>query len=172
MNETVDLGCGPKKTEGALGVDAYPYPGVDVVADLNTTPWPLEDNRFDKINAFHIIEHVENVVSFLSEIHRIAKPGAQVKIITPHFSSLNSWGDPTHIRHLATTWQEPFMPGGYLMERTGKFALEYSKVKFGKSMRSWFPRIMIGLFGQASWEKHYAFIFPAVDMETVLKAVK
>lgn len=98
MSETVELGCGPKKPEGALGVDAYPYPGVDVVTDLNSIPWPLEDNRFDTINASHIIEHVEDVVSFLSEIHRIAKPGARVKIITPHFSSLNSWGDPTHVR--------------------------------------------------------------------------
>jgi len=172
LAEIVDLGCGPKKSAGALGVDAYPYPGVDVVTDLNSIPWPLEDNRFDTINASHIIEHVEDVVSFLSEIHRIAKPGARVKIITPHFSSLNSWGDPTHVRHLATTWHEPFLPGGYLMDRTGEFALEYSKAKFGKSIRSWLPRIMSSLFGQAGWEKHYAFIFPAVDLETVLIAVK
>ena len=58
------------------------------------------------------------------------------------------------------------------MERTGEFALEYSKAKFGKSMRTWLPGIMSSLFGQAGWEKHYSFIFPAVDLETVLIAVK
>ena len=172
MGEIVDLGCGPKKIEGAVGVDSYPYPGVDVVVDLNITPWPLEDNRFDEINGFHIIEHVEDTVKFLSEIHRIGRAGARVKIVTPHFSSLNSWSDPTHIRHLSTTWYEPILAGGYLADRTGEFSLEYSKAKFGKSMNSWLPRVMTGLFGQSRWEKHYAFMFPAIDLETVLGIVK
>ena len=172
VEQTVDLGCGSKKTPGALGVDIYPFPGVDVVTDLNSGPWPLEDSRFSLVNIHHIIEHVADVVPFLQEVHRIAKPGARVVIITPHYSSMNSWADPTHLRHLASTWYEPFMAGGYLSGRTGVFALEYSRVKFGKSVRAWYPRLICRLFGQGLWEKHYAFRFPATDLHTVLTVVK
>ena len=30
----IDLGCGAAKKEGFTGVDIFPYPGVDFVADL------------------------------------------------------------------------------------------------------------------------------------------
>jgi len=168
----VDLGCGPKKTPGALGVDTFPYPGVDVVANLDETPWPLEDGHFDRIHSAHIIEHVADVVSFLAEVHRIARPGATLHVITPHFSSLNSWADPTHLRHLSARWYEPFMAGGYLSERTGAFEPVYSRVTFGKSLRALVPRLMIRLFGQDRWEKHYAFSYPGTDLETELRIVK
>ena len=173
MKESVvDLGCGPKKLQGALGVDTFAYPGVDLVTDLNQFPWPLEDGRFDHIHASHIIEHVADVVAFLSEVHRIGKPGAKLSIVTPHFSSVNSWVDPTHLRHLATGWYEPFAAGGYLAERTGTFEVEYSRVKFGKSLRCLIPKLIVRLRGQERWEKHYAFSYPAQDLETRLRIVK
>ena len=172
MSEIVDLGCGPRKTEGALGVDIFPYPGVDVVADLNKPDWPLEEGRFDRIMANHVVEHVLDVILFLSEIHRIAKPGAEVVLVTPHFSSRNSYADATHLRHLAITWYETFVSGGYLSERTGEFELVSSRVKFGKSVRSMLPKLMIRLFGYEKWEKQYAFLYPATDLETVLRVRK
>lgn len=170
--KVVDLGCGSKKEAGALGVDIFPYPGVDIVANLDEVPWPLEDSKFDRITSTHILEHVADVVAFLSEVHRIAKPGGLLQIVTPHFSSINSWADPTHLRHLSTNWHELFLPGGYLVERSGEFELVYSKAKFGKSLRSLIPKSMIKMFGQEKWEKHYAFVYPASDIESVLRVVK
>lgn len=35
------------------------------------------------------------------EIHRMCVNGALVTVITPHFSSLASWRDPTHLHHLS-----------------------------------------------------------------------
>ncbi len=37
----------------------------------------------------------------MAEIHRFARDGADVFIVTPHFSSRNSYTDPTHVRHRA-----------------------------------------------------------------------
>jgi SAM-dependent methyltransferase len=168
----VDLGCGPKKIAGAIGLDIYAYPGVDVVADLNKTPWPVEANSFDFINCSHVIEHVANPVDFLREVHRIAKSGATVRFATPHFSAVNSWIDPTHVRHLSAQWYQPLMKGEYLAAQTGVFELISTGVSFGKSLRSLIPKLMVKLRGLKHWEKHYAFVYPAMDIETELRVVK
>jgi len=170
--ETVDIGCGGNKREGAVGVDHHPYPGVDIVADLDVTPWPLEDNRFSRVICSHVIEHIGEPLAFLREVHRIAKPGALVELDTPHFSSIDSWTDPTHRWHLATIWYQELLPGAYLSEQVGAFELVSSRITFGKSLRSLIPKAMIGMFGVSKWEKNYAFVYPARNIETVLKVLK
>jgi hypothetical protein len=37
----------------------------------------------------------------MAEVHRIAQPGAEVIIVTPHYSSADSYINPTHLFHLA-----------------------------------------------------------------------
>ncbi|MQL52258.1 methyltransferase domain-containing protein [Desulfofundulus thermobenzoicus] len=71
----LDLGCGPNKLPGAIGVDIRPGPVVDVVHDLNVYPWPFADNEFDLVYASHVLEHLDDVVRAVEEIHRITKPG-------------------------------------------------------------------------------------------------
>ena len=170
--ETVDLGCGENKAEGAVGVDHHPYPGVDIVADLNETPLPLEEGRFSRVICTHMIEHIADPVAFLREVHRISKPGARVEFVTPHFSSINSWSDPTHRWHLSSIWYEVLLPGGYLSRQVGAFELISSRVIFGKALRCLIPKAIIRIFGMKTWEKHYGFVYPAKDIETVLRVVK
>lgn len=89
---SIDLGCGPNKVENCFGVDSYQFEEVDLVCDLNKFPWPIEDDSFEVVYARQIIEHVDDAVGFLKEIHRIAKNDAEVHIETPHFSAASSWG--------------------------------------------------------------------------------
>jgi len=37
----LDLGCGPNKQHGFIGVDAVALEGVDIVCDLESHPWPF-----------------------------------------------------------------------------------------------------------------------------------
>ena len=168
----VDLCCGPKKREGAVGVDIAPYPGVDVVCDLNQTPWPLEDNMATSILCEHGIEHVQDVVAFMKECHRVLKSGGELEIVTPHFSSANSYGDPTHLRHLSAFWFRPFTAEGYLSSPHCQFELEETKVTFGKSLSAkvgyWIERWR----GLEKWEKNSAFRYPGMDIQTRLKCLK
>ena len=98
--KVLDLGCGfDKKIPSAIGVDIIPTLCTDVVCNLDNYPLPFKDNTFDLIICSHIIEHITDVVKFMNEIHRIAKPGAIVKGMTPHFSSPYSFADPTHKHH-------------------------------------------------------------------------
>jgi ubiquinone/menaquinone biosynthesis C-methylase UbiE len=169
---TVDLGCGPNKREGAMGVDHHPYPGVDLVLDLNVTPWPIESDQFSRVVCSHVIEHVADPLALLREIHRIATPGGLVEIDTPHFSSIDSWTDPTHRWHLSTMWHKVFEPGAYLAAQVGAFELVSSRLTFGRSLRCLIPKAIIRLMGTAKWEKHYAFMYPARNVESVLRVVK
>ena len=92
----IDLGCGRRKVPGATGLDFAAIEGVDIVHDLNMTPYPIEDGSYDEIHARHVIEHVDSIGKFMDEVHRIVRNGAMVFISTPHYSWSGSWRDPTH----------------------------------------------------------------------------
>jgi ubiquinone/menaquinone biosynthesis C-methylase UbiE len=104
----LDVACGPNKRMGAVGFDLFPVPGIDLVANFDGPHLPFRDDSFDEVYASHVVEHAGSVVSFLSEIHRVARPGALVHIVTPHYSGHGSWSDPTHRWHLNTRkfWEE------------------------------------------------------------------
>lgn len=55
----LDLACGAKKqAPGFIGMDMFPYPGVDIVHNALTFPWPLPSDSVDMIVASHFMEHV------------------------------------------------------------------------------------------------------------------
>lgn len=172
FNMQVDLCCGSKKRPGSLGVDIAPGPGIDIVHNLDTYPWPLEANSATDVLCEHGVEHVKDVVQFMRECHRILKPGGQITIVTPHFSSHNSYGDPTHLRHLSAFWFRPFMSGGYLASRDLAFELISTEVTFGKSLRSKIAQMIVSFRGLEKWEKNAAFRYPGSDVRTTLKALK
>ncbi|HLC60519.1 MAG TPA: methyltransferase domain-containing protein [Candidatus Nanoarchaeia archaeon] len=61
--------------------------GIKVkISDLNKK-LPYNDNLFDVIIAYHVIEHLVNVRLFVSELHRILKKNGYVIIGTPNLAS-------------------------------------------------------------------------------------
>jgi predicted SAM-dependent methyltransferase len=99
--KVLDLGCGKRKRAGAIGIDISEDTDADIVHDLNQFPYPFVDHEFDYIYADNIIEHLDNVVGILEELHRITKDGATIKIIVPFFRSVYAFIDPTH-KHFFT----------------------------------------------------------------------
>src|SRR5271163_3296783 len=94
----LNLGCGKKVIHGAVNVDISPVVVPDVVHDLNRRPWPFHSDTFSEVHAYDVIEHLDDIVGTMEEIHRVCKERALVKITVPHFSCANSFIDPTH-RH-------------------------------------------------------------------------
>lgn len=165
MATKLDLGCGPfGKLEGAIGVDVNDAAHVDVVHDLDEYPYPFDDHQFDHIEMSHILEHVRRPARAMDEVYRIARPGASIRIVTPHYSSQLSYGDLTHYHHF-----------GYVtitqMCRDGRFRMDGCRVIFSDIYRvlgisllaNWFPR---------RWEKYLAFILPGMYVEANLTVVK
>lgn len=94
----IDLGCGPNKREGFIGVDCIKFKGVDKVCDLAKTRWPFKDGSVDEAHASHFVEHLNQVerVHFCNELHRVLKTGSKCTVIVPHWGSCRAYGDPTH----------------------------------------------------------------------------
>lgn len=96
----LDMGCGPDKIAGAVGVDHVPFPGVDVIWDLEKWPYPFEDGSVDHVYFRHSLEHLADAAGAVREAARILREGGRLTIICPHFSSLNAYSDLTHRRAL------------------------------------------------------------------------
>lgn len=102
----LDVGCGDKKTPGAIGIDIAGLSGVDIVHDLDCLPWPVETASYDKVVMLNIIEHLTDTIKTMGEVYRILKPGGIVHIETVYWNHKYTWSDPQH-KHAFTelSWQ-------------------------------------------------------------------
>lgn len=167
----LDLGCGVAKREpGAIGIDIDPHSQADLRFDLTRFPWPLADSIADRIYLFHILEHQPDLMRFMKEVHRVARPGAEVIIETPHYSSWNSYGDPTHLHHLGYRSFEFFCrpEGG----SPSCFRIEQLKITFGGSFLFDVPGRILFWLSPRQYEKHFAWIFPAMNLVCRLRVLQ
>jgi SAM-dependent methyltransferase len=167
----LDLGCGRRKSPGAIGLDLNPLPGVDVVADVQGG-LPFAGDSFTEARLRHLVEHVPDLVKLMAEVHRVCRPGALVRILTPHFSAAASYRDPTHIHHLSARSFEFFcqMAPEDFRPLNFQYELVSQRIIFGRKGR-------LGLCAWANrhpglYEQHLAFLLPALEVEVVLKVVK
>ena len=78
----------------------------DVVADLMQLPLPFEDETFDEIHAYEVLEHTGAQGDYLwffaqfSDFWRLLKPGGHFAATCPAVDSRWAWGDPSHTRVL------------------------------------------------------------------------
>ena len=93
----LDVGCGAAKQPNFVGLDKVRYPGVDIVHDLETFPYPLKDNSCLTIIAKQVVEYIrpQVIMQVFDELWRIMKPGGQLVIKTPYPGSSTFWSDPT-----------------------------------------------------------------------------
>ena len=99
MKKVLNLGCGRTRLPNALGIDKYRIEDfVDLILELDITPYPFKDNSIDEIHCYHVLEHLHDPLKKLEELHRILKPGGVIYIRVPHFSSMGAFTDLTHIR--------------------------------------------------------------------------
>jgi hypothetical protein len=94
----LDIGCGPNKKEGFIGVDKTQFGSVDQILDAGRHTWPWKDGSVEEVHCSHMIEHLEwpERVHFFNELYRVLKKGGKATIILPHWCSHRFYGDPTH----------------------------------------------------------------------------
>lgn len=82
MSMILNLGCGfDRAIDGAINLDVTQEARPDLIADISRLPFA--DDTFDTVYCKDAIEHVENVVKTVEEIHRISKNGARLHVTTP-----------------------------------------------------------------------------------------
>lgn len=175
MKAILDVGCGTvKKDPNAIGIDRSPESAADIVWDLDQFPWPIEESQYDCIYASHVIEHLSDIVRAMTEIHRVAKDGADVFLATPHYSSHNSFTDPTHRHHLAAGSFQYFTGKDFATFSSYSRSFEIVEVKltFGGNFILDNLGRLLAKRSLPWYERHAAWVFPALDINCHLRARK
>lgn len=133
------IGCGNRR-EKKLSLDGEswsdlttldmdPNCGADIIHDLSTFDrWPFEDDSFDEVHAYCVLEHIGNQGDFrkffhdFSEIYRVLKPGGFVAAQCPSWQSVWAWGDPSHTRIISPA-SIVFLDQERYREQIGKTAM-------------------------------------------------
>lgn len=101
----LNMGCGFKKLEDHWNVDVESKCNPDQVLDFEVTPWPYEDNFFERITADNILEHLGQnpkvFTNIIKEMYRVSQNGAEWYINVPHHRCDLFWDDYTHVRPLS-----------------------------------------------------------------------
>lgn len=110
------LGCGndlrkkvtfpdvPETWVELVTLDVDPGVNPHVVHDLNDVALPFDDNKFDEIHAYEVLEHCGRQGDWrfffdqFAEFWRILKPGGWFVATVPAWDSEWAWGDPGHCR--------------------------------------------------------------------------
>lgn len=170
------LAIGSGKIENRKNVvrlDISSETGADVIWDLNVVPYPFNDDEFDSIECFDVIEHVDNIPRVMQECSRILKNDGVLQITTPHYSSANSYIDPTHKFHLSFFSFDCFSSDHvYSYYSNARFRVGVRKIIFeGPWIRKYFLNKIANKFPKF-YEKNLAWIFPAWFLYFELHATK
>ena len=112
--DVLELGCGEgrginiilKKSKSFTAIDkiseiterlSRKYPNGKFISSSFPPLKNIENESFDTLISFQVIEHIKNDKLFIKEIHRILKPGGKALISTPNIS-MTLTRNPWHVR--------------------------------------------------------------------------
>ena len=162
-------------------MDLAALPTVDVVHDIDEVPFPFKDDSFDEVHLVHVVEHARSIVRLMEEVHRISRPGARVRIVTPHYTDSMSWQDPTHRWHLNSysfRYFDPTYRSSYYTN--ARFRVLERHVAMARLWRYLGIQALVNLdnrrrsarFLRKFWEQYLSFLMRAKHLTFVLECVK
>jgi len=109
------VGSGYNRYDGYLNCDNDPTTKPDLLFDLESDRYPLDDNTVESVIAHHVFEHLgEGYIHCLKELYRVCVNEALIDVRVPHPRSDTFLADPTH--------QRPITPLGLSL-----FSKEYNQ---------------------------------------------
>lgn len=177
----LELGCGPSKTPGRIGIDVLELDGVDIVADINEGFPFLPDHSMDEIHSKSLFEHVENLPVLMREIVRVLKPGGKNYLFVPHFSNPYYYSDYTHTKffglytfyYFADTQNQLYrkVPNFYTDVR---IRILSQRLVFQSPFRgvNFIKKVLQKIFNLNHWtqefyEENLCYLFPCYGMEII-----
>jgi SAM-dependent methyltransferase len=157
------IGCGYDRIENAVRLDVNESVQPDVRWDLSKRPYPFDDESFDFVIAQSVIEHLDDILDVMGEIHRILTPGGRCIVLCPHFSSASCAIDPTHKQTISASSFDYFVPGTDLEKAYGyyvgyRFAIRKRMVSL-QGWWGWIPFLESSISRRPQfWENHLCYI--------------
>jgi SAM-dependent methyltransferase len=167
----LNIGCGNKRMDGFLGVDRYSCEAVALLCDISRS-LPFANQSIEEFYLDNVIEHIMDIPSLMREIFRVARPGAIVTIITPHFTSMASWRAPDHFHHFSYFTFDLFgKESSAYYTKGGGFEIVHRRLTFGGGILGLFGRLIFAISPEM-YEKRFCFIFQASTLHCRLRVVK
>ncbi|MDR3096744.1 MAG: hypothetical protein LBV73_06685 [Paraburkholderia sp.] len=107
----INLGSGKAYDPEQLNIDIDPKWQPDILGDLADPAGlkqiffspkygltRLEAGQFDEITTMDVLEHVPNLVTFMTNCLELLHVGGAMRVGVPHDLSYGAWQDPTHVR--------------------------------------------------------------------------
>lgn len=172
----LDLGCGKKKRDGAIGVDFSDRHDADVIHNLNHFPYPFDDESVDEIYMDNCLEHLDEPIKVMEEIHRIIKPKSFVKIIVPYFRSVHAFIDPTHKTFYTVDSFSYYDPRHIICQKYDytNARFKVNKIIFNETLNSNLFKKLIVKFANkwpGKYERYFSTIMPLDDITYYLESV-
>jgi len=171
----LDLGCGKSKFPNAVGIDIMDGPCTDIVHDLNVFPYPVETNSVECVICNDIIEHLDNIIKVMGEIHRVCKNNANIYIRCPYCSGRQLWCDITHRRGMQSNSFDHFT-SKYCRERYGYTTARYNlvSVRLEREMYHWYDKLILKWINKniSLYETRLMYIYPVDTIHYILKVIK
>ena len=138
----LNLGCGNRSIDGAINHDIRSHSEmIDIAFDLDVMGgnrhlnWPIPDERFEKVIALDVFEHLRaDPQAWISECWRILKDEGQLIIRVSAWDNPVSYRDPTHRRVFHPETMDYFCPDRQLWK-------EYGSIYFPDG--PWFTHIAV-----------------------------
>ncbi len=173
----LDLGCGNKKlkprneSDLVIGIDKVKLINVDIVWDLNITPYPFKKNEFDLIYTSHVLEHLNNLDNILQELIRITKNKGRLIIRVPHFSCGVSYRDPTHLRLFSYFTFDYFTDECFYT--LSKFKIVKRKLNFTRENFTFLNKIFNPIINSSPliYERLFCWILPCAELIIELEVI-
>jgi SAM-dependent methyltransferase len=176
--KVLDLGSGGSKIKGSIGIDILDLPGVDIVHDLESFPYPIEDSSFDKVVSFNCLEHIDNLIGLIREVYRVLKPGGTFHFEVPHFSSCDMYTDPTHKSFFSYRSVDYYVNDGNMLNNF-KYLEDVDFLLIKRNITFWgskkvFDKPQEFVFNKIPgfYERKLAWMFPAHQLVFELKSLK
>jgi SAM-dependent methyltransferase len=180
--KVLDVGCGTNKMDGAVGLDHNPRTDADVIHDLGDLPYPFGDDEFDLVVANHVVEHVPDVMAFVTELHRLTRNGGTIRLLTPHYTNPDWPNDPTHRNHINSYTFNTFLAGRQVFDFYTEVRLEPRRtyvsllnlwralgIEFAVNLDQRFPSFR---FTRKFWEHYLSNIFRGKELSFEFIVVK
>lgn len=143
-----------------------------MVHDLDQNPWPFPDNRFAEVWAYDVLEHLDDLVAVMEEIHRVCRSGSVLKVTVPHYSCGNAFADITH-RHYFSRFSFAYFTGendfDFYTDR--RFQQRAATIVFHPSLSNKLIHRLANRW-PAAYERRWAWMFPAWFLYFELVVVK